>query len=212
VATREESASDEWLAIEMDEAKLWRWFERKPDINGCATTIKTRPNEQGKSAWAHVGDNSLVHPHRPLQCALRLSMIVGASAVARGLAWRRIAASRKLQALAKLVIDRRSNRARVSKIFLFSFRRDLVPVDLLVETPASHPVPSFDHTHRELLVADLKKREDVARALLAAKNNAVQRREYTLDELKPLLRALLKAGFVHEDFVNAARDLLGDEL
>ncbi|WP_433931155.1 hypothetical protein AB3662_43600 [Sorangium cellulosum] len=82
---------------------------------------------------------------------------------------------------------------------------------LIANEDNPHIVPAYDHTHRELDTANEHERLKLVRKLInGGYRHAFDVRDFTLDELKPLLKDLLASNLIRDEYVTAAKAALGD--
>ena len=198
---------DEWLAIRVP--KLGSWRSPKPDCVQCAKDLKPRDDEDSKSAWAHV--DVPAHHHQGIaaaatwgaQCAALFSD--AASVIPSAMM---PVASRDLQALALLLFSSKANKATLSRIWILSIRRDTLAAGLVANDPSPHIVDAYNWTHRGLLVKpDTDRASVVTSTIDSGYHRSFYVRDYTADELMPLLRQLMAANLIADEYVDVARSI-----
>ncbi|WP_437732186.1 hypothetical protein [Sorangium sp. So ce1335] len=204
---------EEWLAIRIGGRGSWI---DKPDYLKCASDLKPREKEDKKSAWAYVVDK----PISPM-VAMRLAFRVGSMGRSLGnvasalLSKLSPDATLELQAIALLLFLMMGSRSASppGQVWILSFKRTQVDPKLVANEDAQHIVPAYDHTHRGLDTANVQVRQALARKLIEGRyRHAYDVRDFTLDELKPLLKQLLLSNLIRDEHVENAKLMLGDFL
>lgn len=197
-------------------AKAGNWKSSTPEMAVRAKDLKPRKTEERKSAWAHVADNQPMHPH------FRLILVGTVFSALPRLATRLLSlrpqVTRKLQAasLAVLSVHAQQKQGASQSIpsiyYLLSIRRSAItPADVVVKTRATHILDSYDDTHRELDLKDEARRVAVTESISAARNGFLIR-DYTLDELRPLLTWLLKRRLVRDKYQSTVTLMCGADI
>ncbi|WP_437957326.1 hypothetical protein WME76_39345 [Sorangium sp. So ce119] len=203
---------EEWLAIGI--SGRGSWIEKNPDASQCAGALKPRDKERRKSAWAYV-EGSMVNPLLPIRLVLRVGRIgrwcgsIASEVFRRGNA----NATVELHALALLLFRLTGTPRSVppSQVWVLLFKRSQVAPELIANEDNPHIVPAYDHTHRELDTANEHERLKLVRKLIAGRyRHAFDVRDFTLDELKPILKDLLTSNLIRDEYVAAAKAALGD--
>lgn len=200
---------DEWLLIRIN--RLGSWRDKVPNQAQCAKDLNPRAQEDKKSAWAHSGA-APIHPNVSLGATAWLSHRVAILGGVTRKALRRLKpmASRELQALALLLFHAKADNAPVaSRIWVVSINRSAVDEMLVANEPDTHIIDAYDSTHRGV---DTKKDANRSRAiesvLGAGYHRAYEVRDYTVDELKPLLHKLLAGNLLREEYMSVAKTIL----
>ena len=105
----------------------------------------------------------------------------------------------------------RQGRAPRAQTWCLSLRRDALPNGTEVVPVANdHVVAAYNETHREILrLEDESTRTGLVGKLVERPYGADRElRDYTLDQLKPLLAKLLRAGLVQERYTQTAKAIL----
>ncbi len=200
--------ASEWIGVFQSRGERNKWRADKPNHHQCAKTLTPREKDKdGRSGWAHVGDNRPISPSIPL-CTLSLPVLRGASIRRAAIRCGFLEPTRKIQCVARLLQETKRG-ASVSQVFVLSLSREPLSDDLLSREEADTPLPILSVTHRGLKLFETEKRLEVVRDYIeTGRGRGYRLRDYTIDELRPMLRWLLSAGYVGEDFKDTALALL----
>lgn len=202
----------EWFLIGIP--KIGSWRNTSPDRGQCAKDLKPRNDEETKSAWAH-GVNEALTPRLPLYAmawAGRRGRLVGV-AVCEMLRRVRPMATMELHALALLLLRKKNSEgAALSRVWVLSLNRAKLDPRLVDEDPNEHVVSAYDWTHRGLATKDDAVRAKATDLVIeAGYHRAFEVHDYTLDELKPLLKQLVSGNLLRDEYIPIARDILGQD-
>jgi len=174
----------ERLAIRSDHCDTWK---KKLVNSGLKGDLKPRKNEEEKSSWAHVLDDSEDLP-KVLAC--------------------RPDACRELQALALFIFLEEGDNDKSGRFNIEGVSVDRAAFNArdITEDSADHPIKGYEMTHRSLKTMDSNKRQAYATKIV--QGNLFECWDYDASELRIRLLFLLDNGEIHEEFRPAAERLL----
>lgn len=204
----------EWLAVYVGKSQRNAWKGPQRDPVRCANVLEPREQDSdGKSAWAYVhGRDGRLHPSFAVDTTVALcTKAWPVPSIARMLfTLLRPTAACEMHAVAKFVLDQHRGHSN-PLVHVLGVRR-VGGFDKLIGAEAqTHAVRAYDHTHRGLMLHDDSVRAKVVKEILdCGPVTCFELVDFTLAEVRPLLRKLVDAALIRPEFHDDALALLAE--